>query len=256
MLSGVIYSRGKVLNKEVTAVVIAPPGYEIPREVRDAIAKQCGKLIVVRGRQRAMQRNLGLKLAKTRYVLMVDTDEIIAPNYVETLLSRMQNNVAVSFGINVPHHSLPKLAKLEEYFKCVVNFQTRMQGGRLYVRKVAIDAGGFMVVAGQLGDFPSELLERIRRKGYKLAFEPKAVIYHLNIYTARKLVEAGLSAPDTIYNSLYRLYARIFTAPIRVFQHYGKVYEACPERLTFLLPIYAPLRQLLFLICALVRRVA
>ena len=242
--------------KDVTAIVITPPKYEIPKEVTDAITKQCGNLIIVRGRQRAMQRNLGLKLAKTKYVLMVDTDEIITPNYVETLLSRMKDNVAVSFGINVPHYSLPKLAKLEEYFKCVVNFQTGMQGGRLYIRKVAIDAGGFKVVARELGDFPGEFLKRIRRKGHKLAFEPKAVVYHLNVYTLRKLVKAGLSAPGTKYNPLYRLYARIFTVLIRVFQHYKKVYEASPDHLIFLLPIYAPLRQLLFSICATVRKFA
>lgn len=240
---------------EVTAVVVAPPKYEIPQEVTDAIKKQCGKIIVVRGRQRAMQRNIGLRLAKTKYVLMVDTDEILSTNYVKMLLSVMRNDVAVSFGINVPHPSLPRLAKLEEYFKCVATFQTQMQGGRLYNRNIAVKTGGFKVVSGELSDFPSEFLQRIKENGGVLLFEPKAVIFHLKNYTARKLVEAGLTCTTTRYNPLPVLFARIFHAPFRVFQHDLKVFNVCLDRLIFLLPFYGPLRQLLFFCCALVRKI-
>lgn len=157
------------MHDDVTAVVIVPPKYEISREVIDPISRQCAKIIVVRGRQRAMQRNLGLKLAKTKYVLMVDTDEIILPGYVETLLSTMRGNVAVSCGSKIPHVNLPRRAKLEEYFKLVVAYHTHMPSGRLYDRDKTMEVGGFMVVQGELSDFPYELLQRMKKKGYALS---------------------------------------------------------------------------------------
>jgi glycosyltransferase involved in cell wall biosynthesis len=221
---------------EVTAIVISPPNYKIRAEVLNAIRRQCKKIIIVSGRQRAVQRNMGLKKAETKYVLMVDTDEVIAPNYVEKLMLSMKNNVGACCGIHLPAPNLSKLAKLAEYFNCIVKFQTKMPSPGLLNRELALRVGGYRVVRGEISDFPIDLLWRLRASGYNVVFKPNAIKYHLHNYTIRELIKGGTTLK---YDPLSRSFLRMFSAQIRIIQHFSKVYALCHDKLMLLLPVYA-----------------
>ena len=242
------------MKNEVTAVVIAPPKFEIAKEVLDPLGKQCEDVIIVRGRQRALQRNIGLKRARTNFVLMVDTDEIIPENLVKRLLSNMTGAVAVVCALNLPDSKLPFLARLEEYLKAVSTFKMGYSSGRLYDRDLAVKIGGFKVVPGELTDFGAELLVRLRNNDYGMVFDPDAVITHLNKYTLRKLVLTGLSASSTKYNPLKALLLRIVSSPYRVMKSWPSVWSRSRDKVLLALHFYATFRQTLFFLSAVVRR--
>jgi len=153
------------------------------------------------------------------------------------------------------HHAQGLITKLEEYFKAIVSFNIKASGagGNLYNRDLTLKVGGFQI-SNEHYDYDFKLFKKLQDK-YETNFVPHAIIFHLKEYDFTRLVrEGGLSCTTTKDTDLKQLFVRIFSSPIRVIQYAQKVYFASKDKLVFAVSLYAPVRQLLFFLCAIVRR--
>lgn len=238
----------------VSAVIILASNESLRENGVDKINRQCNELIVGQGSSSGWARNEGLRKAKNTFVLMVDNDQLLSSNYVKTLLANM-NDVAVGSGLVLPHPTLKLMSELEEYFKAIVSFNIKASGagGNLYNRDLTLKAGGFQAADKKLYDYDYKLFKKLEDK-YGAKFVPDAILLHLNEYSFKDLVKTGLTCSTTKNTDLKQLFLRIFSSPIRVIQYAQKVYFASKDKLVFAVSLYAPVRHLLFFLCAIVRR--
>lgn len=240
----------------ISAVIILAPNEEPINGVLERVKQQCDELIVVRGGSRGWARNEGLRKARNRYILMVDNDQMLLPNYVKKLLEKMGDEAAVCCGLALPHSKLSLIARLEEYFKAIVSFNIRASGcgGNLYDKEAVLEVGGFRETDERLMDYDYELFKRLERI-YGTVFVPEAILIHLKRYTLKYLVKAGLTCAMTRDVSLFRLLGRTFAAPLRVFKYWKTIYNLSSDESIFLLPFHGMFRQFIFFLCDVSRRV-
>ena len=228
-----------------------------PREgVLEAAEEQCDELIIVRGRCRGIQRNMGVESAKNPYVLMVDWDCYITPGYVNSLLSKMDENVGAVCGLHVPHPSLPLFSKLEEYSKTgvVLNMGYTGAHGTLYNSHAVIESGGFDKDPNILSEEEEKLILNMKEKGYKIFLQTDAINYHLHRTSPRTLLGAALTCGTTDKIKLFRALGRALYSPISGGIITVKVLNITYERKLLLLPFFFVFRQFVFFLGTILRR--
>ena len=138
-------------------------------------------------------RNLGAAFTDAEYIAFIDADCIADENWLsELILGLKSDDVAVSCGgtQQIPlsasvfeqrvAETFDKMGFLTDYIKKsnqeIVPVAHNPSCNVIYDRKVFVDSGGFLV-----GLWPGEDVEldyRLRKKGYTLLFNSKAVVSH------------------------------------------------------------------------------
>ena len=154
--------------------VIVVDNYSTDRTVK--IAKSYGaEVIQVRG-ERAKAKNLGLKHAKGKYVLFIDSDMELTPRVVEECVSLAESDPRIA-GIVIPERSIGN-----NYWAKVRDFErsfyagTPIESPRFFRRDLALQAGGFDedVVFYEEATLPLKLEEI----GYKVRARISSQILH------------------------------------------------------------------------------
>jgi len=134
----------------------------------------------------AVSRNLGLRHAQTALVAFTDNDVVVSPEWLARLHAHMQaappdvagvgghvaddgtnlvGKYATRLGLLDPHTEKGRVAYL-------------VTANCMYRRKVVMDAGGFDESFVTPGGEDPDLSFRLIRAGYRLEFEPQAVVTH------------------------------------------------------------------------------
>ena len=240
---------------DVSAVMILPPEGEPMKGVMSEAESQCDEVIIVRGRCRGIQRNEGIKRAKSPFVVMVDADCLLTPNYVRKLRNQMDSRTGAVCGLHTPHPDLSFFSKLEELCKTgvVLNMGYTGAHGTLYNREVVIEAGGFNTNPAILADMGEKLILNMKGLGYSVKLVPQARNYHLHRSTPRSLVGTALSC-GTTEQAVLRLIGRFVISAVAGAIMLKKI-RVATDRTCLLLPFYWSFRSTVFVICGIVRRI-
>ncbi len=142
------------------------------------IASSMGVYVVsepVRGRARA--RNAGITAAQGGLIAFTDSDAVAHRDWLKNLVEyhglgeEEVAGVAGNVLASNPQKLIPRLIDL-----LVANTPHHATWNILYLKNVLKEVGGFDERLGNAEDV--ELAWRITRRGYKIGFEPKAVVYH------------------------------------------------------------------------------
>lgn len=155
-------------------------------------------------------RNYGMRLAKGNYFLILDSDCILPPHYLEEVNSSLQNEYVDCFGgPDTAHTSFSALQKAINYSmtsvlttggirgnkKTINKFQPR--SFNMGISKAAFEAsGGFGKI--HPGEDP-DLTIRLWKAGYNTKFIEKAFVYHKRRISWKKFYQQvykfGLTRP-------------------------------------------------------------
>jgi len=175
-----------------TAIVVADDG---STDQTAQVARRLGARVVeASGAGPSAARNQGVGAASSPLVAFTDADCTVEPGWLDALVEALDGEGVAAAGgrqINAVGGRVtsPPAIVLGALFRlaALVSDYTRSSGPRrdvphnascnsLYRRSVFLDAGGFRV-----GLWPGEdvdLDRRIRRRGYRLAYAPGAVVIH------------------------------------------------------------------------------
>ncbi len=150
----------------------------------------------------SFQRNLGIKLSKGEIVCFIDDDTYADPNWLKELIKHYKDrNVACVGGrvIAKLKKEVPKELKelpkeilkgflgetLLEYDKSTIIDKALLWGSNLSLRKEVLkETGLFDEKLGRrennlISEEDRDIQIRIRERGYKIVYEPNAIVYHL-----------------------------------------------------------------------------
>ena len=134
-------------------------------------------------------RNYGMQRAKGNYFIVLDSDCILPPQYLETVDAFLSANYYDCYGgADSAHHSFTPLQKAINYTmtsfyttggirgseKSVINFEPRSFN-------MGISSEAFLKTGGYAKIHPGEdpdLSQRIKKEGYSTTFIPNAHVYH------------------------------------------------------------------------------
>jgi len=165
------------------------------------------EVLIIKGTWPPLQRNVGIKEAKGKYIIFFDDDIIVPPGAIEEALKTFHNNkeIAVVGGPNLTplsddiqqhcfgeaHASLFTGLHTSVRYKKVYNLK-EVNENHLITCNLAFKANvlkenpfGTDIYANE----ENELLGRLIRKGYKLAYNPEFFVYHHRRPTIRKYVK-------------------------------------------------------------------
>ena len=154
--------------------VIVVDNYSTDRTVE--IAKRYGaKVIQVRG-ERARAKNVGLRLAKGKYVLFIDSDMELTPRVVEECVKLAESDPRIA-GVIIPERSVGN-----NYWAKVRDFErsfyagTPIESPRFFRKDIALQAGGFDedIVFYEEATLPI----KVEKLGYKVRARINSYILH------------------------------------------------------------------------------
>lgn len=154
--------------------VIVVDNYSTDRTI--SIARKYGaKILQIRG-ERARAKNLGLRYARGRYVLFIDSDMELTPKVVEECVRLAESDPKIA-GIIIPERSIGK-----SYWVWVRDFErsfyagTPIESPRFFRKDLAIKAGGFDedIVFYEEATLPL----KIERLGYNVRARIRSYILH------------------------------------------------------------------------------
>jgi glycosyltransferase involved in cell wall biosynthesis len=144
----------------------------------------------------AAARNRGLRHARGEVVALTDADCTVAPDWLRHLVapladasigivggcirSRRPCNVIEAFGERIHDHAWA-LAESRPAYAITMNWASRA--------RVLADIGGFDEALLRSSDVDGSY--RIQAQGYRLVYEPRAVVYHRNERTPWGLMHEG-----------------------------------------------------------------
>ena len=171
------------------------------------IARSYGARITqVRG-ERAKAKNIGLRLARGKYVLFIDSDMELTPRVVEECVKLAESDPGVG-GIIIPERSVgnnywAKVRDLERSFYV----RTPIESPRFLRRDLAIKAGGFDedIVFYEEATLP----HKIEKLGYDIRTRANAyILHHEENITLRKLLRKRYHYAKSAYTYLKRYKSR------------------------------------------------
>lgn len=157
---------------------------------------------------RAAARNKGIQEADGDFVMFVDDDTLSPPNLLEEhyRIHKTHNRTVVRGPIiNVPEYEIPldKSVTWRDYstaFFCTCNAS---------VSKFAlIQTGGFDESFVEYGFEDNELGWRLRQRGYKMHFNPQAIVYHYKPLKSRESQADMVQRAQEMGRSAVRYYLK------------------------------------------------
>lgn len=156
------------------------------------------KVITTRGVGRSAARNLGVQGSRGDYVAFTDSDCMVDPDWLGQLLAGFISSEVAGIGgrQETPSDETRFGKKVHQFLSACGFFTNYMQSFpdvhevahnpscNVMYRKAAYDQEGGFSQKLLAGEDP-ELDHRLRRRGYKLYFNPKAVVYHYRAKTPR-----------------------------------------------------------------------
>ncbi|MHA2429097.1 MAG: glycosyltransferase, partial [Candidatus Hermodarchaeia archaeon] len=162
------------------------------------IAKRVGiTFLRLEGEGPAAARNVGVDIAQGEIILFTDADCEPAENWISQMLRSFEDPEVVGVRGAYRTRQREKMARFVQHeygFKyerisCLeeIDFIDTYSAG--YRRKVFMENGGFQPVFPHASVEDQELSFRLARKGYKMVFNPKAIVYHLHDRTLGEYVD-------------------------------------------------------------------
>jgi lipopolysaccharide/colanic/teichoic acid biosynthesis glycosyltransferase/glycosyltransferase involved in cell wall biosynthesis len=208
MISVIIPARNAEETLEQCLVaVLNQKGIEDPYEVividdgstdnTEGIARRVGITVIrLEGEGPAIARNVGAEVARGEFILFTDADCEPAEDWISQIMRSFEDPEVV--GVRGAYRTrqrekMARLVQLEYGFKYErmewldrIDFIDTYSAA--YRRKVFMENGGFQSVFPHASVEDQELSFRLARKGYKMVFNPKAIVYHLHDRTLGEYV--------------------------------------------------------------------
>ncbi len=186
-----------VTEKEFIREIVVVEQEVNNKQIIATIAKQKDlklKYIYLSEASTSHAKNVGANVATGKYLLFLDDDVVAMPNLVQNHeLSYADDNVAavcgrsIAYGQNIQHTNdkvgrISKLAIFSDGYSSTVKqeIDTVIGCNASWRRTLFEEIGGFdEKFTGNAMREESDLSLRAKAKGYKIIFEPKALVYHL-----------------------------------------------------------------------------
>lgn len=159
--------------------------------------------------------NLGIKQAKGEYLYFVNNDTELLPNSIQPLLARFATDPTIGVvSPKINYYMSPEIIQYAGY-SAINPFTARNKGigyqevdkgqhdkatetffahgAAMMVKKEVINTVGMMPEMFFLYYEELDWCEQIKRKGYKIYYEPKALIYH------KESISVGKDSPMKTY---------------------------------------------------------
>ncbi|MFH0933487.1 MAG: glycosyltransferase, partial [Nitrospirota bacterium] len=190
------YNSAQVLRKCLESLgsqTISSEGYEVivvddgsTDGTRDIVAKYPAQYIYQQNRGPAATRNYGVSQAQGEIILFTDADCEPQPNWIEEMIEPMNDNQVVGVKGTYKTRQKELVARLVqiEYehkyermkkFKYIDFIDTYSAG---YRKDIFLKYGGFDERYPKASVEDQEFSFRLSRDGYKMVFNPEAVVYH------------------------------------------------------------------------------
>ncbi len=173
------------------------------------VARAFGAKVIQVNAERAHAKNVGLKLARGKYVLFIDSDMELTPTVVEECVTVAESNPAVA-SVTIPEVTVGNtiVAKIRRYERQFYQ-NTYIESPRFYRRNVAIEVGGFDpdVVFYE----EATLAYKVEKIGYRRARIRSYIIHHEDDLTISQLLRKRYYYGKTLprYVARYRDYANL-----------------------------------------------
>ncbi len=199
------------------------------------ISRKFTPLLFNKGPERSAQRNFGVKKSSGKYVLIIDSDMVLAKNLVEDCVNSIEKNKSFR-ALVIPEVSFgdgfwAKCKALERSFYIGIPW---IEGARFFDKKLFSEIGGYN--ENNTGTEDYDLPQRIREKhGDLIMGRAKEVIYHnegyisliktckKKFYYAQKLnVYRSVKANEKVFKkqaSILNRYQLFFSDPIKLFKN-------------------------------------
>lgn len=175
----------------------------LAKEAKDLLAVYRGRIKIIESKQRgpSFARNLAARSTDAQFLAFTDSDCLVDKNWLQELLKgfyKFPEAVSAGGAQGLPYDATPferkvfifmkKAGIVADYMRKASTDSIRIVGHNpscnvMYRRDIFLKEGGFLE-----GLWPGEDVEldhRLIKKGYKLLFNPKAVVYH---YRPKRLI--------------------------------------------------------------------
>jgi len=181
----------------------------IAKEFGTTIIERCGRL-----GNPGSARNVGILKSSGRYVLLLDSDEILAENAVQSCVKLHKKENVGMVKIPLLFVGTDFWGKCSAYWKnsyYLVNRQTIGSVPRFFIKKVILRAGLFNEDLAIGEDW--ELYGRLKRTGVKEAYCSSSML-HLEPSSIRKIMTRELH-----YSKFIPLYSRHFRGHMLIYEN-------------------------------------
>jgi glycosyltransferase involved in cell wall biosynthesis len=177
------------------------------------IASRFGAHIIQADTERAEAKNIGLKAAKGKYVLFLDSDMELTPMVIQECVELLRRSSAIGMVV------IPKLtvgnslvAKIRRYERLHYE-NTYIESSRFYRKDLAIEASGFDSAVVFYEE--ATLAYKIEKMGYRRARAKSYILHHEEDLSLMDLIRKRYYYAKTlkVYAAKYREYASMQVNP-------------------------------------------
>jgi len=195
----------------------------------EILKKSNVKVIETEGIGPSRSRNLALNEAKGEFVAFTDSDCLVKENWIDELLSGFKNESVAGVGGDQlsPSDEIDFGRNVQDFMKCIgfvtgyIKTEKKLTKVNhnptcnvMYRKSILLELSGFCP-----GLWPGEDVEldwRVTKKGYKLLFNPEAIVYHYrpeNLRKYRKMMY-DYGKVQAFLVKAYRLFRKIHYLPV------------------------------------------
>jgi glycosyltransferase involved in cell wall biosynthesis len=198
----------------------------------EILKKSNVKVVETEGIGPSRARNLALNEAKGEFVAFTDSDCLVKGNWIDELLRGFTNEKIVGVGGDQlsPSDETDFGRNVQDFMKCIgmitgyIKAEKKLKKLKevkhnptcnvMYRKSILLELGGFCP-----GLWPGEDVEldwRITKKGYKLLFNPEAIVYHYRPESPKKYCKMMYSygKVQAFLVKAYGLFRKIHCVPI------------------------------------------
>lgn len=196
------------------------PGDEVASIVSDYPVK------FIRRKERlglSSARNMAFQLAKNEFVASIDADSIPKPEWLERLMDNFTEEDIAGIGgrvIEKYNYTLPdkwRAVHMKQHWgdRRLVNPHCLVGNNSLFRKSAVLDIGLFDE-RYKIGYEDVDISKRLKQAGYKIIYEPEAIVYHMRQDTLSSLLRThwnwnfvgveGRRTPDNLFNLCCKTY--------------------------------------------------